>query len=78
MILKNKGLNLNELSIYNKKGEEREINPVENYYYSLDFKRIASLNPSKSHDYFVVFYISVKSMIVLDPEVKVVVECLTT
>ena len=32
----------------------------------------------KSHDYFIVFYINVKSMIVLDPKVKVVVECLTT
>ena len=69
---------MNELSIYNKKGEERETNVTENYYYSLDFKRIAALDPGKSHDYFVVFYINVKSMIVLDPEVKVVVECLTT
>ena len=69
---------MNELSIYYKKGEERETNPTENYYYSLDFKRIASIDLGKSHDYFVLFYISVKSMIVLDPEVKVVVECLTT
>ena len=53
-----------------KKGEERETNPIKNYYYSLDFKRIALLNLGKSHDYFVVFYISVKSMIVLDPKVK--------
>ena len=35
------------------------------------------MDPGKSHDYFIVFYISVKSMIVLDPKVKVVVECLT-
>ena len=32
----------------------------------------------KSHDYFIVFYISVKFMIVLDLEVKLDVECLTT
>ena len=69
---------MNELSIYNKKGEERETNPTKNYYYLLNFKRIASINLGKSHDYFVVFYINVKSMIVLDSEVKVVVECLTT
>ena len=71
-------MNLTELSVYSKKGEERETNPTKNYYYSLDFKRIASMDPSKSHDYLIMFYISVKSMIVFDPEVKVVIEWLTT
>lgn len=29
------------------------------------------MDPGKSYDYFIVFYISVKYVIVLDPEVKV-------
>lgn len=32
----------------------------------------------KSHDYFILFYVSVKFTIVLDLEVKLYVECLTT
>ena len=58
-----------------KNGEQRENNPV--YYYSLDIKRIASIDLGKSHDNFIVYYINVKSFIVLDSEIKVIVECLT-
>ena len=71
-------LNLTELSVYSKRGEERETILTKNYYYSLDLKRIASMDLGKSHDYFIVFYISVKFMIVLDLEVKLDVECSTT
>ena len=69
---------LSELSVYSKRGEKRETILTNNYYYSLDLKRIASMDLGKSHDYFIVFYISVKFMIVLDLEVKLDVECLTT
>ena len=69
---------LSELSVYSKRGEKRETILTKNYYYSLDLKRIASMDLGKSHDYFIVFYISVKFMIVLDLEVKLDVECLTT
>ena len=71
-------LNLTELSVYSKRGEERETILTKNYYYSLDLKRIASMDLGKSHHYFIVFYISVKFMIVLDLEVKLDVECSTT
>ena len=69
---------LSELSVYSKRGEKRETILTKNYYHSLDLKRIASMDLGKSHDYFIVFYISVKFMIVLDLEVKLDVECLTT
>ena len=42
--------------MYTAKSEERETNPTENYYYSLDLKRIDSTDPGKSHDYLIVFY----------------------
>ena len=35
------------------------------------------MNPDKSHDYYIVFYINVKSIIVIDLKLKIVVECLT-
>ena len=69
---------LSELSVYSKRGEERETILTKNYYYSMDLKRIASMDLGKSHDYFIEFYINVKFMIVLDLEVKLDVECLTT
>ena len=36
------------------------------------------MDPDKSLDYLIVFYINVKLMIVLDPEFEIVVEYLTT
>ena len=45
-------LNLTELRV--KNGEERKSNPTENYYYLLDLKKIASMDPGKSYDYFIV------------------------
>lgn len=36
------------------------------------------MDPDKSLDYLIVFYINVKFMIVLDPEFEIFVEYLTT
>ena len=53
-------LNLNELSVTAKRVKREKTNPTENYYYSLDLKRIATIDPGKSHD-FLLCYILVQN-----------------
>jgi len=49
-------LNLNELSVTAKRVKREKTNPTESYYYSLDLKRIATMDPSLLTFYCVIYW----------------------